>query len=89
MNLTLASQGADTGQQGSRKSKICWELTKSSFHVQSSELKKNICSVKLIIPITRVLCIFFRVLVQFGWKPLFLLAHFGWWTLISETISTD
>ena len=44
-------------QQGCRKSKIGWELTKCGCHVRSLELlkKKHICLVfKLIIPTTRV-----------------------------------
>ena len=42
--------------QGSRISKICWELTKSGCHVQTPELSKKpyICSFKLINPITVV-----------------------------------
>ena len=30
---------------------------------------------------------FFGLFNQFGWQPPFPLAHFGWWTLISEAIS--
>ena len=43
---------------------------------------------KLIIPITVVFyASFFGLLDQFGWHSPFLVAHFGWWTLISEAIS--
>ena len=77
--------------QGSRKSKIGWELTKSGCHVRSPELFKNkkhiIVGFKQIIPITRVFVHFWGLLDQFGWQPPFPLAHFGWWTLISEAIS--
>ena len=34
-----------------------------------------------------VLYIFFGVLGQFGLKPQFPVAHFGWWTFISEAIA--
>ena len=43
---------------------------------------------KLIIPITVLFMHFFGLLDQFGWKLQFLVANIGWWTLISEAIST-
>ena len=42
---------------------------------------------KLFIPITVVFMHCFRILNQFGWQPPFPVAHFGWWTLISEDIA--
>ena len=43
---------------------------------------------KLGIPITVVFMHFFWLLDQFGWQPPFLVAHFGWWTLISEAFAS-
>ena len=43
---------------------------------------------KLITPITMVFMHLFVLLDQFGWQSPLLVAHFGWWTLISEAILT-
>ena len=43
---------------------------------------------KLIIPNTVVFMhLFCWLLDQFDWQPPFPVAHFGWWTLISEAIA--
>ena len=75
--------------QGSRKSKIGWELIKCGCYVRSPELSKSHTFVlfKLNIPIIMVLCIFFGLLDQFGLQPPFPVAHFSWLTLISEAIA--
>ena len=54
--LTLSLQCTGTDTQGSRKSKIGWELTKNGCHVRSPGLSKSHIFVvfKLIIPITVV-----------------------------------
>ena len=76
--------------QGSRKSKIGWELTKNGCLVRSPGLlkkKHKFVVLKLIIPITVVFMHLFGLLDQFGWHSPFTVAHFGRWTLISEAIS--
>ena len=65
--------------QGSRKSKIGWELTKNGSHVWSWWLSKQpyICSFQTNIPITMVFMLFFWLSDQFGWHFPFPVAHFG------------
>ena len=65
-----------------------WPKVAAMCGVQNYSKKQTyIGSFKLIIPLTRVFMHLLGLLDQFGWQPPFLLAHFGWWTLISEAIS--
>ena len=67
-----------------------WELTKSGCHVRSPELTKMqfICIFQTYYPYyCGFLMDFFWLLHQFSWQPPFPVAHFGWWTLISQDIA--
>ena len=77
-----------TCPQGSRKSKNGWELIKSGCHARFTELsKKPYIDVFKLIPFTVVFFCIFLLLDQFGYQPPLLVDHFGWWTLISESIA--
>ena len=78
-----------TCQQGSRKSKIGWELTKMAAMCGPQDYKKiYIFGVfKLIKTYYHGFYAFVGLLNQFVWHSPFPVPHFCWWILISEAIS--
>ena len=67
-------------EQGSRKSKIGWELTKNGCHMRCPGFKKKshiFVVFKLIIPITLVLCIFYGFQTNLAGN-----LHF-WWLILA------